>query len=196
MSVSAVPNPPYEEELAPIGLDRVKDRLLDMVREAQRRRGVTQAELANRLGISQPAVSMMLARDRAGREIPTDRLIRLLNIMGFDFELCPTETERDGAIQLGSPIPIFERLNMPSWVVADAHKSSLTLVMGPNAARCHEIMLSMVSYLNRNDNRVAWTIERKFTQFIPNASQTSLEIVHQTYEESIDFICRQHAAKL
>lgn len=53
----------------------------ELVREARKRAGLTQAELARRVGTSQPAI----ARIEAGRSQPSfDRVVELLRACGFD----------------------------------------------------------------------------------------------------------------
>lgn len=56
----------------------------DLVREARKRAGLTQAELARRVGSTQPAI----ARLESGRVQPTfDRVVELLRACGFDLLL-------------------------------------------------------------------------------------------------------------
>lgn len=56
----------------------------DLIREARRRAGLTQAELAARAGTSQPAV----ARWESGRTaVSLDDVRRLVRLCGFDLEL-------------------------------------------------------------------------------------------------------------
>ncbi len=56
----------------------------DLVREARKRAGLTQAELARRVGSTQPAI----ARLESGRVQPTfDRVVELLKACGFDLHV-------------------------------------------------------------------------------------------------------------
>ena len=56
----------------------------DLIREARRRAGLTQAELANRAGTAQPAI----ARWESGRTaVSLDDVIRLVRLCGLDLEL-------------------------------------------------------------------------------------------------------------
>jgi transcriptional regulator with XRE-family HTH domain len=56
----------------------------DLVREARRRAGLTQAELASRAGTSQSGI----ARWESGRTaVSLDDVIRLVRLCGFDLEL-------------------------------------------------------------------------------------------------------------
>ena len=64
----------------------------ELVREARTRAGLTQAELARRVGTSQPAI----ARIEAGRSQPSfDRVVELLRACGFDL-LVHLEQRRRG----------------------------------------------------------------------------------------------------
>lgn len=65
-----------------------------LIRDARRRRRLGQAELAKRLGTSQPAISR-IERDQVSPTI--DTLERILNAMG--------ETLRVSTISLGEPAP-------------------------------------------------------------------------------------------
>ncbi len=72
----------------------------DAIREARRRAGLTQAELASRAGTTQSAV----ARVERGRTSPTlDYLTRLLEACGFELEyqLVPLE-EHDWTLVQGN----------------------------------------------------------------------------------------------
>ena len=56
----------------------------DLIREARRRAGLTQAELAVRAGTAQPAI----ARWESGRTaVSLDDVLRLVRLCGFDLEL-------------------------------------------------------------------------------------------------------------
>ena len=56
----------------------------DLIREARRRAGLTQAELATRAGTSQPGI----ARWEAGRTaVSLDDVLRLVRLCGFDLEI-------------------------------------------------------------------------------------------------------------
>ncbi len=64
----------------------------DLVREARRRVGLTQRELAERAGTTQSAI----ARLETGRSTPTfDTVLRLLRLCGLDLDLMLVE--RDGS---------------------------------------------------------------------------------------------------
>jgi transcriptional regulator with XRE-family HTH domain len=55
----------------------------DLIREARRRAGLTQAELASRAGTSQPGI----ARWESGRTaVSLDDVLRLVNLCGYDLE--------------------------------------------------------------------------------------------------------------
>jgi transcriptional regulator with XRE-family HTH domain len=56
----------------------------DLIREARRRAGITQAELAKRAGTAQPAI----ARWESGRTaVSLDDVRRLVRLCGFDLEM-------------------------------------------------------------------------------------------------------------
>jgi transcriptional regulator with XRE-family HTH domain len=56
----------------------------DLIREARRRAGLTQAELADRAGTAQPAI----ARWESGRTaVSLDDVLRLVRLCGLDLEL-------------------------------------------------------------------------------------------------------------
>jgi transcriptional regulator with XRE-family HTH domain len=56
----------------------------DLIREARRRAGLTQAELAVRAGTAQPAI----ARWESGRTaVSLDDVLRLVRLCGFDLEV-------------------------------------------------------------------------------------------------------------
>lgn len=56
----------------------------DLIREARRRAGLTQAELAARAGTSQPGI----ARWESGRTaVSLDDVLRVVGLCGFDLEL-------------------------------------------------------------------------------------------------------------
>ena len=56
----------------------------DLIREARRRAGLTQDELASRAGTSQPGI----ARWESGRTaVSLDDVLRLVRLCGFDLEL-------------------------------------------------------------------------------------------------------------
>lgn len=56
----------------------------DLIREARRRTGLTQAELATRAGTSQPGI----ARWESGRTaVSLDDVLRLVRLCGFDLEI-------------------------------------------------------------------------------------------------------------
>ena len=56
----------------------------DLIREARRRAGLTQAELATRAGTSQPGI----ARWESGRTaVSLDDILRLVRLCGFDLEI-------------------------------------------------------------------------------------------------------------
>ena len=59
-----------------------------LIREARRADGLTQAQLARRLGITQPSVARMEA---AGDEVSVATLQRALNAMGRSLELRATK---------------------------------------------------------------------------------------------------------
>lgn len=56
----------------------------ELVREARKRAGITQAELASRVGSTQPAI----ARIESGRSQPSfDRVVDLIRACGFDLHV-------------------------------------------------------------------------------------------------------------
>lgn len=62
----------------------------DLVREARRRAGLTQRELAERAGTTQSAI----ARLEAGRSTPTfDTVLRLLRLCGLDLDVMLVERD-------------------------------------------------------------------------------------------------------
>jgi transcriptional regulator with XRE-family HTH domain len=56
----------------------------EIVRDTRQAQGITQAELARRLGITQPSVARL---ERAGDEVTVATLQRALNAMGHRLEL-------------------------------------------------------------------------------------------------------------
>lgn len=63
-----------------------------LIREARQRAGLTQAELARRAGLAQPAI----ARWEAGRSaVSLDDVVRLVRLCGLDLEF--HVVERDGS---------------------------------------------------------------------------------------------------
>jgi transcriptional regulator with XRE-family HTH domain len=89
----------------------------DLIREARRRRGMTQAQLAELAGTTQSAI----ARLESGRTAPSfDEVLRLLRLMGLDLDFMLVE--RDGsdwsqAIRL-SPLSSTERFDRHARVTA------------------------------------------------------------------------------
>jgi transcriptional regulator with XRE-family HTH domain len=68
----------------------------DLVREARRRRGLTQTQLAELAGTTQSAI----ARLESGRTSPAfDDVIRLLRLMGMDLDLMLVERDDSDWIQ-------------------------------------------------------------------------------------------------
>jgi transcriptional regulator with XRE-family HTH domain len=68
----------------------------DLVREARRRRGLTQVELARLAGTTQSAI----ARLESGRTAPSfDDVLRLLRLMGLDLDLMLVERDDSDWIQ-------------------------------------------------------------------------------------------------
>ena len=56
----------------------------DLIREARRRAGLTQAELAERAGTAQPAIARWEAGSTA---VSLDDIVRLIRLCGLDLEL-------------------------------------------------------------------------------------------------------------
>jgi transcriptional regulator with XRE-family HTH domain len=68
----------------------------DLVREARRRKGITQTELARLAGTTQSAI----ARLESGTTAPSfDDVIRLLRLMGMDLDLMLVERDESDLIQ-------------------------------------------------------------------------------------------------
>jgi transcriptional regulator with XRE-family HTH domain len=68
----------------------------DLIREARRRAGLTQAELATRAGTAQPAI----ARWESGRvAVSLDDVLRLVRLCGFDLELMVVPRDDSDAAQ-------------------------------------------------------------------------------------------------
>jgi len=68
----------------------------DLVREARRRAGLTQAELATRAGTAQPAI----ARWESGRvAISLDDVVRLVRLCGLDLELMLMRRDASDLVQ-------------------------------------------------------------------------------------------------
>src|SRR5680860_571553 len=68
----------------------------DLVREARRRVGLTQRELAERAGTTQSAI----ARIETGRSTPTfDTVLRLLRLCGLDLDIMLVERDDSDWVQ-------------------------------------------------------------------------------------------------
>ena len=68
----------------------------DLIREARKRAGLTQAELAARAGTAQPAI----ARWESGRiAVSLDDVLRLVRLCGFDLELMVVPRDDSDAAQ-------------------------------------------------------------------------------------------------
>jgi transcriptional regulator with XRE-family HTH domain len=64
-----------------------------LVREARRRAGLTQRELAARVGTTQPAI----ARIESGDSAPSfERIVRLVRACGFDLDIRVVPLDEDG----------------------------------------------------------------------------------------------------
>lgn len=64
----------------------------DLVREARRRAGLTQRELAARVGTTQPAI----ARIESGRSAPSfERILRLVRACGLDLDIRVVPLDED-----------------------------------------------------------------------------------------------------
>jgi transcriptional regulator with XRE-family HTH domain len=68
----------------------------DLIREARRRSGLTQAELADRAGTSQPGI----ARWESGRTaVSLDDVLRLVRLCGLDMELALLQRDESDMAQ-------------------------------------------------------------------------------------------------
>jgi transcriptional regulator with XRE-family HTH domain len=75
----------------------------DLIREARRRVGLTQAELAARAGTAQPAI----ARWESGRTaVSFDDVVRLVRLCGLDVELQIVESDDSDLAQAARLAPL------------------------------------------------------------------------------------------
>lgn len=75
----------------------------DLIREARRRAGLTQAQLASRAGTAQPAI----ARWESGRTaVSLDDVIRLVRLCGLDLEFQIVEREDSDSAQAARLVPL------------------------------------------------------------------------------------------
>lgn len=84
-----------------------------LIREARRRAGLTQAELAERVGTSQPAI----ARYERARAMPDlDTLHRIIEACGLELrlELAKPDTQREAAASAALERSVEERLEANS----------------------------------------------------------------------------------
>lgn len=78
----------------------------DLVREARKRVGLTQRELAERAGTTQSAI----ARIETGRSTPTfDTVLRLLRLCGLDLDIMLVERDDSDWIQAESRLRLSPR---------------------------------------------------------------------------------------
>ncbi len=75
-----------------------------LLRQAREQAGITQQELAQRLGCTQPAISQAEA---GGASLSVSTLQRILDALGFDLEL--GIVSRDVALNQGVPAAIRRR---------------------------------------------------------------------------------------
>jgi transcriptional regulator with XRE-family HTH domain len=75
----------------------------DLIREARRRAGLTQAELADRAGTAQPAI----ARLESGRTaVSLDDVVRLVRLCGLNVELQIVESDDSDLAQAARLAPL------------------------------------------------------------------------------------------
>ncbi len=75
----------------------------DLVREARRRKGLTQAQLAQLAGTTQSAI----ARLESGRTSPSfDDVLRLLRLMGMDLDLMLVERDDSDWLEAQPLLPL------------------------------------------------------------------------------------------
>ena len=90
----------------------------DLIREARRRAGLTQAELADRAGTAQPAI----ARWESGRTaISLDDVIRLVRLCGLEVELQIVERDDSDLAQAARLAPLTGHSGStvtPGWRVS------------------------------------------------------------------------------
>ena len=92
----------------------------DLIREARRRAGLTQAELADRAGTAQPAI----ARWESGRTaISLDDVIRLVRLCALDVEFQLVEREDSDVAQAARLAALSgqQRLDRHAWLVRQLH---------------------------------------------------------------------------
>lgn len=65
---------------------RQKDKLIEKIVRSRNRFGLTQGQLAEMVGVSQPRIAQIENRTRIGR-ISFDVLINILGILGHDFKI-------------------------------------------------------------------------------------------------------------
>lgn len=82
---------------------RTPDQLSVMLRGFRKKSGLTQAEVAARLGVRQQALS---ALERNAKSVSTERLMRLLSVLSVDLVLREHPDSHDSA----APVP-----NQPQW---------------------------------------------------------------------------------
>ena len=70
---------------------RQKNRLIEQVIEARRSQDLTQAQLAERAGVSQPRIAQIENRVRI-HAITFDVLLNLLRVLGYDFDITTHRT--------------------------------------------------------------------------------------------------------
>jgi transcriptional regulator with XRE-family HTH domain len=93
----------------------------DLVREARRRAGLTQRELAERAGTTQSA----MARLESGRTKPSfDLVVRLIRLCGFrlDVALDPYDDSDIAQAEALLKLPVEDRLDHMQAAVAFAHE--------------------------------------------------------------------------
>ena len=75
----------------------------DLIREARRRAGLTQAELADRAGTAQPAIARW---ESGGTAVSLDDVIRLVRLCGLNVELHIVECDDSDLAQAARLAPL------------------------------------------------------------------------------------------
>lgn len=80
-----------EELRIPIAELRQKNRLIDTIVKTRKRLGISQAQLAGLVGVSQSRIAQLENRTRMG-SVSFDVLLRLLNALGHEYRITTRKT--------------------------------------------------------------------------------------------------------